>query len=1484
MKRRGSKLRKFILRSLLIAVFLSSVLAVLTRNKIVQTKVTQYLAKELSKELGTKIEIGGVEIDFLRNFHLESICVYDKHSDTLLYSKTLDFTIQDASFSKKRMLISDLDFYKLLVKMGEYPGENKLNYEFIEEYFSQDTAPTTGKSWDVYLSNINIIESEFCYFYGKSPLKSNIAGEFNPDYIRFSSFNVEIPYGEISDAKGFELRIKHMEALERSGFPVNSLEGLLSLKGGILKLNPLQLKSGNTEISGDFSMDWSKPGSINNHYEEVIYAIGVTKSHIRLSDLGYFITWLKDHSLDLNAKLHLKGPLMHLKSRDCFITTPMGSRLNADLDIYDVVHTDNMVNDLLLTESVVKQADIQTLLKSETFTSSLIPFGDALINAYFHMPMTSVDFKGECQTAVGSYDGHFFIDHRRLDDSLAYEAHGLLKQFSPAAFSPDFEFVQLVDAEIIANGYNFDETARSDFEFKLNQALINKQMVNQIRANGRLDRGQLNAQILADDPVFKLNSVLNFNHLFTDNPQWDLSGRINKIDLMQLGFDTVNLNFGGNYSAHLKGWNLDQLSGNVQLSDFRLQRGNDEFQLRYQSVNRPSNFLLDFNGDWIDGTVKGPWKLSNTSQWFQHFAHNVAPERFAETQTPLLDSVWFDLYIPQTSWIEAFILPGLYLGPVGIRGNYFAPKNICDLKIGPMSIEYGRIYMERALLSLQKPTSNGLLKSKFSTNYVLVENTLYDTLGVAFDITNGGYTISTVLHDKQDRYGLKMGGNGSISEKTANFDFKKTVLKIYDQTWKLDDQASIDFNEDHWHLNDFFLADDRHYLELKGDISNNTRDTLKIEFSNISQKVLKPFFPEGTFDSLMFKVNGNLKISSLLSDLRFIGNLDVNRLKYMGFDYGALGLSVEETKTPGQLKVFANFRNGPLERTNFKGFVQLRDGKPADLDVLGVIPMQSKLNILQPMLSEIITFKSGNIGGNIRITGTTRKPKLVGLISVNSARLGVDYLGTEYNLAGNFKLTDQGLFTMRPIKFYDDSKKNFGLLDLALTHENFSDFALDLKLDCLKNMKVLQTNEQMNDLFYGTAFADGNAHIYGLFSEIDMDISLKTRKRTKLSIQYPQVSSNFVSGSISFVSRTDKSKKNSSKVIIEDDALGKITLDVQATSDAEVQFVIDQKLGDIIKGYGDGNMRFIYDRDEKIYLFGRYNIESGEYAFSLPGINLLKKINVNKGGNITWQGDPFNAKVDINGSFEKKISPSTLMISAGSSGSSYPATRFVSTLNMTGNLFGPNIGFDIQAPDLATTSGTAAAEVNSVIQRIRLDKDETMRQSIALLLFGNFLPPSFAAASTAPSSSFSSAGFAGNSVSTLASSVVNDLFSKYGIPTRIQVNLDDVRNASGNSNTQLFVNSEWFLSDRLRLDLNYDPTVAVLVNSVAVPINFNLEYKTRDENWRLKAFSRSNNLILQNNNTTTTNGVSGNTLGTGVLYRREFDTFKRKSPDSTRSK
>ena len=47
-----------------------------------------------------------------------------------------------------------------------------------------------------------------------------------------------------------------------------------------------------------------------------------------------------------------------------------------------------------------------------------------------------------------------------------------------------------------------------------------------------------------------------------------------------------------------------------------------------------------------------------------------------------------------------------------------------------------------------------------------------------------------------------------------------------------------------------------------------------------------------------------------------------------------------------------------------------------------------------------------------------------------------------------------------------------------ITHDNFKDFAIDLKLDSIKNMRVLATTESMNNQFYGNANGQTVAHIF----------------------------------------------------------------------------------------------------------------------------------------------------------------------------------------------------------------------------------------------------------------------------------------------------------------------------------------------------------------------------------------------------------------------
>lgn len=1456
-------------------VFFSSVLAVLTRNKWVQTQLAQYVASELEKQLGVSVEIKAVEIDFLRNFHLEGVLMRDLHRDTFIYVRTLDFQLGDWNIPKNVFNLNRTVLFKPVVKMGYYQSDSLLNYEEIFARIPKDS--NTSRPVKLNFLGIKIQKGSFVFFDGEKAHTQSIPEEFNPSYLRYNAINAQIDTGIYHYDGSLYFNIKKFNARDRSGFAFTELKGPLRIQGSDISMPKLHIETGESLIKGSFSItqDTARKGT---YFDRFVYRINLVNSQIRLLDLGTYAPYLKTHSLSLNVNAQIVGPLSDLRISNFLANTKNGTRLKMSYQVQGLPNLDRYVQHIQFDQSKIAQTDLQELFQGESWRTALLPFGNINVKMNCELPVGRYSQKGILTTQAGTFSGLFEVQYDQVNPLMPFNCKGTISELRSKIWSDTAQALDRISGSIEIAGDRFDSALNAQFEFRELSGYFNQKFVDRITIKGRSENGDIWTDIQAENDKLRLGLQVDLSDIYQSGRTLNVKGKIAKIDLFGLGLDTIRHQISGEVNLNLVGKNIDDYRGSLSVDFARFDRGKTEFQLQHQIITRPDKDLLGFKGDWIDGSITGPLQLSNIELWVKQVANSIAPERFPEVQQTINDSVYIDITVPQTAWIEEFIVPGLYLGPLRISGHYFASQNTFDLQMGPFSLEYGRVYMEKALFTMEKPRKNGFVKTQFKTNYILVENTLYDTFTLSVEVANGGFQVSTKLHDKSDRYSLSLKGNGAIHAQSSNLYFKETEFKILNQIWKLDRQARISFMTDKWEVNDFYLADAGHFLEISGNISDSKQDTLNIEFGNFTPKVLAPFFPKNSFDSLKFRSNGNISLCAVRGDRQFFGSLGINKLSYMNQSFGSVNVALKQTQSQDRVRLEADVRSGPLANTTFAGDVLFQKGRDPQINVLGNIPNGSRLDFLKPFIEGVVRIENGTFGADLRLTGSLYKPKAQGLLRTNEFKIGVDYLGTQYKIGGTFKITEDGLSTFRPQKFMDPTTGNFAWMRLAITHDNYKDFAIDLKLDSIKNMRVLATTETMNNQFYGNAWADGKAHIYGLFSEIDMDIDLITREKTKLAIQVSEVEENRVVGSIMFVNKKTENKKakgTAKSGAEESDAIGQINLNITATPQAEVQFVIDKRLGDIIKGYGDGGIRLLYGRDEKLYLYGRFVIDKGEYAFSLPGVNLLKKITVKKGGSIRWDGDPYNAEVDISGSFEKKISPSTLMASSASSGATYPTTTFVSVLSMKGNLFSPNISFDLQAPDLSAITGATGSEINSVLQRIRANKDETMRQSIALLLFGNFLPPSMTGSAAPSANSFSSAGFAGNSISTLASSVVNDLFSKYGIPTRIQVNIDDVRNATGNSNTQLFVNSEWFLSERLRLDLNYDPTVAVLVNSVAVPLNFNLEYKTRDENWRLKAFSRSNNLILQQNSAATTNGVSGNTLGTGVLYRREFDTFKR---------
>ena len=1479
LKNKRTKLRKFLLLMLLSFLLLTGAAIVLSRNHIVQNYFAQQLAQYLSKELNTKVEIGYVEIDFLRNIHVERLRIYDQSKDTLIEARQIEARLTKVDWKLHRIELSSVVAYKPRVKNGYHTEEGPLNIDFFSDYLSPPSDPNDhSEGWDFGINDAKIVDGYFQFF---NIRQRSSDPYFDPDNMILSNIDAEmdsLTFGH----PWFTVNIKSMKFKERSG--LNIVKGSARVvidKKQILASN-LLLETPCSILGDRFEMRYNSMRDFTDIFHKVTFDIRLRKSKFCLEELIAFHPWFKNRNLPLFVNAHAEGPLAALVLKKfTFESLTDQTQLKGSGILTSLQDLDNFEYRLELDDSRLALADLKDVVYELDSIDFVKKFEALDIAATITGGLTSFGFDGDLDAGPGHFSGHLALDFPESIDAMSYDVEGKLGQWDLGMFAGNGLDAFVNDANILITGEGLTaDLLNTEADIHLIDYTVLGRHLTDVQLTGEFDKSQFHLNVESDDARFAFvadATVFDWDK----NLSMDADLSASNVEFENVGLDKVPLILSGSASLIYGGGDAQNTNATIELRQLVADHGSVRYFCNSQQLVQSASEGIQFSGDWLNGNISSGFDPSDAMNIGEHFLYTLLPNRFAAPNSFAPRDFSFDLQLIQTDWLSSFVDRTLQSGPINLVGHFGSQHRDVDVVLGPMDLSWQGAEWHRLKLAINANTDGAasLLLNAKDLNY---GESKYDRFALEGKLTDGILDVGFDLHDKQDRYNVNLGSQSNVKLDSLPTNIHAANFYINKEPWQLDQESQLSLGGgNRLKVNKLMVNNSRHFVELRGVLSEMLSDTFTVEVGNITPELLSPFFPHGTFDSMQFHLGGRVRIAAALGQAKIVGESYLNDLVYLGYRYGSFDLKVAQRTMDKVLDLDLVARRGVLKNTSFKGRLKFGgDGPGLDADLY--IPEGTTLGILTPFLSGIATTESGTIGGNVRIEGPMNDLIMQGDLKARDVMMKVDYLGTKYRFDdADFLVKSNGIFTRYPIQIYGKFKKGKAKATFAFTHNHFRDLALDLNVYDAQKIRIIETTEADNDLFYGTAWGNGSCRVWGPLDKINIKMDMTPTENSKLSILYPTLNTNSVAGNIVFrnhfgkVLGNTRAKKSSS-------GLGNIDLMIRATPDLETEFLIDKRLGDMIKGRGTGDIRILYDENERFFLNGQYTIKSGLYVFSLPGINLLtKKITLTEGGRITWVGDPYDANLALSGKIEKRISPAQLMVGSGSAtNANYPPTLIVSVLNINGSLMRPQIGFDLQAPELAVSAGSNS-DVNAVIQRIRQDKDETMRQAIALLIFGNFLPPSFSSGNPTSGNVVSGAGVAGNSVSNIASNVVNDIFQKYGIKTKIQVNIDDVRRNSGtSSNTQVFVNSEWNLSDRLKLNLNYDPTVAVLVNGAAVPLNFNLEYSTRNENWRLKMFSRSNNLLLQQSGSIT-NGVSGNTLGGGALYRREFETFRRKKTPIT---
>ena len=751
------------------------------------------------------------------------------------------------------------------------------------------------------------------------------------------------------------------------------------------------------------------------------------------------------------------------------------------------------------------------------------------------------------------------------------------------------------------------------------------------------------------------------------------------------------------------------------------------------------------------------------------------------------------------------------------------------------------------------------------------QNPLYNSHLTASEFNTDYYSISKLnllsLNQRDTLYFKSVFIGGNKKNENFNLDFfytfnsdgksvvgfEKSSFKFKDNVWDINpntldtDKVTFDLKENEFSFSQFKLVSGEQKVAFSGTLKGETDKNISVDFTKLK---LQSFLP--VLDSLALKgtLSGNIDINQREGLYNPEAFLSIKDFEVNNFKQGDLFLNIKGDNSYDKYKVDLSINNKKAKSIMASGALDFSNKRPLiDLDVT---LEEFGLDAFSPLGKDVLSSIRGAVSGDFSLKGFLGNPEMIGSLSLKNAGLKFPYLNIDYNFEEDPQITlkDQS-FIFKGFSLLDTKYKTKGILKGSISHKNFNQWVLEMQIKS-DNLLVLDTKDSEEALYYGSAFIDGIANFTGLTDQLTIDVNAKTMSGTNFVLPLKDVETADSYRLIHFNSKDTKYLEKQKEVALEAVKGLSLDIDLEVTKDATAQVVIDEVNGSQLTGNGSGNLRIEINTRGKFNMFGDYIINNGVYDFKYGGI-VNKPFLIQKGGAVSWNGNPSEANLDVTAIYKAKANPGVLL-------QNFNSNRKIEVdlvTRITGGLFSSKQDLDIQ---LTNVDPTIASELEFVLNDNNINEKTT--QFISLLAFSNFVNPD--------KLDFN----AGATISSTATSAVAAAFSNLlSTPDdKFQLGLDYQQGNNGND------------IDRLNIDNQVDVSVStqlgdkVIINGkVGVPIGAQTQSSVvgevkvevllnKEGNFRGVIFNRQNEIQYSTEE-------EGYTQGVGLSYQVNFNTL-----------
>lgn len=1250
------------------------------------------------------------------------------------------------------------------------------------------------------LDNVNIV-----YNNGKG---ENTTKSFNANHLNLQKLNGKLSNVQLvgTNVSG---EVKDVALIENSGFVLEELSTKFKYAETETFLDDLTLKTPQTFLQRSLKLQYKSVDDLSNNLGNVAIEANLPQNKIGFKDILWLAPNLKNTvpfnkypNAVLKLSANVKGIVNDLLVQEFKLSGLGNLNVNAVGTIKNALDTDNLWMNLKINDLTANKQLITALAPKNSIPNTIEIPQNLLLSGRLKGSLNDIYADMGIQTSFGNakVTGTF---NQKVKNAERYDLNASLAAFNVGKLLKNKELgVVTANAKVKGTGFNF-ENNNSEVDAFVTQADFKGYSYRGIALKGALNNGNYNVTLNSDDENAKLNIVASgvYN---ADAPTVKTEGTVYKVDLNKLGFYAIPMALAGRLNADFSSLNPDALNGELLLQDFVLSDGEEIYPISEISMKAVSNDTInsiDLTSQIVDASITGKYKLTEIStsllntvnQYYQFQKQSAQPVAITPSQ-------YFDFRgkIKNDDLIRKFVPELKSFQTINLYGAYNADTRKITLYGSLPQLEYGAYKLNDIKLSAGNDEE--------SLNYALTLNQLdseqFRLANIVLDgfVKNDVIDYNLLVKNEADEVQYKIAGNVATANDLIDLSLKQDGLVLNYDTWTVSADNKLTVHPTGIVAQNLQLSNSGSSILVDSETDEPT-SPLNIKFQDFEIESLTEIVRK---DSLLAQgtINGEAQIRDLTNDLRLTADLNVKDLKVFGNAIGTIDAQVANES--------ASLYNADVKLSGFDNNMTLKGSYDtaagsfnADVNIQAL-----QMTSIQGFSMNQLRDAKGFISGNLKVSGTTKDPNIIGVLKFNDAGFGVTQLNSTFQ-----NMNDEIAFTQRGIEFnsfkINDTDGNALTINGAVLTKTYQDFNFGLNITA-RDFKVVNSTKTNNQILYGVMAINANIGVKGDLNLPKIDGTITVTDKTDFTFVLPQSSPALQEreGIIEFVDQDQLALEDT----LEDpqDELDEtlkgldVNLNIELNKDAKLSIIIDKTNGDFIKLQGEAQLTGGIDPSGKTTLVGRYEVNEGAYEMS---VSLLKRrFEIQEGSSIVWTGEPTKANVDITAVYKTKAAPLDLVqqqLQASEQANLFKQRiPFNTYLKMSGELLKPILTFDIEIdgnnPGVSTDVTTL---VESKLDQLRTEQSEMNKQVFALLLLNRFIGENPFQSSTG----MSAETVARQSVSRMLSEQLNNLAADLVEGVELNFDLessDDYTTGTRENRTDLNVNvSKTLLNDRLKVSV-----------------------------------------------------------------------------------